>query len=69
MLINRSHCKSLALELAGRRPHKFSRVSAEYLDYVDGRVRQMMVQDIAALPSIGKTVYPPVRAGKEEVEE
>ena len=64
-LLCRSAVKKLALEVASARHHEFGRVSKEYLDWIEGRVRELVESSIRSLPSKGKTIYPPVRTGKE----
>lgn len=66
MLINISHCKQFALEASAGRAHKFTRVSREYLEDLDSRVRELIRKDLRGLPSVGKTIYPAVRAHKKE---
>lgn len=56
MVISPSKVKRLALELASKRHHKFSRVSGEFIRKVDAHVAVFMMQYISQLPSKGKTI-------------
>lgn len=56
MLINKTKVKQFALEVAATRPHTFTRVSAEFLDTIEARVRNMIETHVATLPSVGKTI-------------
>lgn len=67
--IKRSEVKKLALDLASRRHHVFTRVSAELFEYLNDLVRTEVLHAIDYAPSIGKTVYPPRRVAKEHTEE
>ena len=54
--INRAAVKKLALELAGKRAHKFTRVSKSFYDSASRHVALWAMQHIASLPSKGKTI-------------
>lgn len=54
--INRSAVKKLALELAAKRAHKFTRVSKSFYDAASRHVALWAMQHIASLPSKGKTI-------------
>lgn len=59
-VLNRSAVKQYALE-SQERYHKFTRVSKEFLDYLEGRVLEIIKNTIFHLPTKGKTIYPPLR--------
>jgi hypothetical protein len=66
-ILNKTAIKTIALGLADKRfKGKFTRVSKEYLDDLEARVRNMIEKDIFCLPSVGKTVYPSIRKIKDE---
>lgn len=67
--IKRSEIRKLALDLASRRHHVFTRVSAELFEYLNDLVRTEVLHAIDYAPSIGKTVYPLRRAAKKHTEE
>jgi len=54
--INRAAVKKLALELAAKRAHKFTRVSKSFYDAANRYVAIWALQHIASLPSKGKTI-------------
>jgi hypothetical protein len=54
--INKAGLKKLALELAGKRAHKFTRVSKSFYDAANRYVAIWALQHIASLPSKGKTI-------------
>ena len=56
MVVSPSKIRKLALELASKRHHKFSRVSREFIQKVDHHVAVWMLQYINQLPSKGKTI-------------
>lgn len=63
--INMKNCKSLALASAERRYKKFTRFrSKEWGEYLDGEVRRIIVSAVESAPTVGKTLYPPVRCAK-----
>lgn len=55
-LLCKSAVKKFLLEYAGRRHHKFTRVSQEALDYVEMKVREACRLRVDSLPSKGKTI-------------
>lgn len=57
-LINISHVKKYAIHAAGElRPYVgFKRVSQEFLDRIEGRLRRMVEQEVKAQPSRGITI-------------
>jgi len=57
-LINRSECKKFALRWAqeNRRGWKPERVSKQFLDDLDTKVRMTIQSAVARHPTIGKTV-------------
>lgn len=54
--INKSAVKKLALELAAKRHHKFTRVGAKFYDAANRQISLWAMQYIASLPSKGKTI-------------
>lgn len=56
--INRKHCKDFALKFAqeNRTGWMPERVSRQFLDDLDIKVRQLMASAIAHHPSVGKTI-------------
>ncbi len=55
--INAKSCRELALHLAAQhRAHGFNRVSKEFLERVDVRVRNLILSEVTAHPSKGKTL-------------
>lgn len=57
MLINKSSVKRFTLEVAIEyRNGRFTRVSKEFLDYAEGRLKEMIKLHVRSLPSVGKTV-------------
>lgn len=56
-LINKKHVKQYALEVSKScRSGKFTRVSEEFLIYIDARVREEINRYIKQLPSVGVTI-------------
>ena len=55
-LINKKHAKQYALDCASNRAHKFTRVSADFLIYVEAQVKEKIRQYVSTLPSKGKTI-------------
>ena len=55
-LINKSAVKKAALEIAGKRYHKFTRVSAGFLAQANGALKDYLDKKIAGYPSVGKTL-------------
>lgn len=56
MLINKKKVKEYALDCSQMRHHKFSRVSKEFLIYVDDIVKTKVRDYVNSLPSVGKTI-------------
>lgn len=57
MLINKAHVKKYALEVsATQRGGKFTRVSNEFLIYIESCVKDKVQSYIQHLPSVGKTI-------------
>ncbi len=50
---------------ATRAPGKFTRVSDEWKDYLVGVLRDRIDSGVHSHPSLGHTLYPPVRRHKE----
>jgi hypothetical protein len=56
-VINRDYCRRWALDYAAtRRHHNFKRVSEQWLDQLEARVKHWMADSIKRLPSRGKTI-------------
>lgn len=56
-LINKQNVKRLALELsAANRAGKFTRVSADFIERIEGRLKQLISAEVQRHPSIGKTL-------------
>jgi len=54
--IKKSLVKKLALELASKRAHKFTRVGKSFYDAANRNLAHWALQHIASLPSKGKTI-------------
>jgi hypothetical protein len=56
--INQKNCRDFTLEAAKthRPAHPFERVSGEFLEQLDREVRNIIIQKVKALPSVGQTV-------------
>ena len=57
-LLNKAATKKFILDKASKDRPKFTRVSAEFLDHLDMRVRMCVEQTLRQHPSRGTTVYP-----------
>jgi len=56
-LINRAACKKAVLEIAQqRRAGKFTRVSADVFDHLEGVLRSSIASLVHSHPSVGKTI-------------
>ena len=55
-LLNKKAVKQLALELAQKRHHEFTRVSPEFVNRIEATVRNIIESSIQSLPSLGKTI-------------
>lgn len=55
-LINRSQVRQLALDVASKRAHKFTRVGGAFLDRIEARLRTIVVQEVGMHPSKGQTL-------------
>jgi hypothetical protein len=56
MIINKSKFKKLALELAQKRAHKFTRVGNEVVEKANHQLTVWLLSYISSLPSKGKTI-------------
>ena len=56
MIINKSKFKKLALELAQKRAHKFTRVGNEVVEKANHQLSIWLLSYISSLPSKGKTI-------------
>ena len=56
--INQKNCRDFTLEAAKthRPAHPFERVSKEFLEQLDREVRNLIINKVKALPSMGKTI-------------
>lgn len=55
-VLNKKAVRRLALDLAKRRTHKFTRVSEEFIDRIDSSVKLLVLREIESLPSKGRTI-------------
>ena len=55
-IINRAAVKRLALDMARKRAHKFTRVSEEFLNTTEAQLRLNISRRIESHPSKGKTL-------------
>lgn len=55
-LINKKHVKSFALACGQQRAWKPTRVSKEFLEQTESRLRNMIANHIANHPSVGTTI-------------
>lgn len=62
--VNKSNCKECLLHAAEKRAKKFTRISAEMYEYLNAILRGHMQQIVAQHPTLGKTLYPPVRTAQ-----
>lgn len=57
IILNQARVKRLALDIARRqRTHKFTRVSQEFIQRIDASLKVLIVREINALPSKGRTI-------------
>ncbi|NLF98733.1 MAG: hypothetical protein GX565_01130 [Lentisphaerae bacterium] len=59
--INKTNVKARLLAQADRRAKKFGRVSGETYEWLNDVVRWLIDNLVASHPSVGKTIYPPIR--------
>ena len=57
-MINMKHCRDMALRIARDRRKGWSpnRVSKEYLDKLDAKVRAIIIKSVMSHRSVGKTI-------------
>lgn len=55
-LINKKAVKQYALTVAKGRAHKFTRVSSDFFNTMNAKVRNIIDQHIHSLPSVGCTI-------------
>lgn len=56
-LINVKHTKQCALDVSTEvRQGKFKRVSQDFLNRIDAKVRNLIVAEVKAHPSVGQTL-------------
>lgn len=65
--LNKTNVKAHLLAQAEKRAKKFGRVSAETYEWLNDELRRIMDRLVATHPTMGKTIYPPVRT--KEIEE
>jgi len=66
-ILHKAQTKRLILDTAAQlRSKKFERVSDEWFDYLDGKLQELIASGIRSHPSVGITLYPPIRRGKEQ---
>ena len=56
MLINKNAVKKFALECGSDRAHKFTRVSKDFYESINARVKNEIREAVKRLPSVGKTI-------------
>jgi len=56
MLINKAHIRIYALHLAKSSGRRFTRVSEDFFQRVNGRLRIMVANEVHRAPSIGVTL-------------
>lgn len=66
--INKTNCKVCMLHAVEKRAKKFNRISAETYEYLNDVLRGAMQKLVADHPTVGKTIYPPVREAKQTEE-
>ena len=64
-LLNHAQVKRYLLDRSQQRAHKFTRISAESLTWLESKMMTECDKLVMAQPSCGKTVYPPIRKGTE----
>lgn len=65
--INKSNVKAHVLAMADKRAKKFTRVSGETYEWLNGEVRRLVDNLVATHPTKGTTIYPPIRIKETEV--
>lgn len=66
LIVKPAMVKRLTLDWAKQTRHQpFRRVSDEMPVWLDGEVRRMIKLAVQHAPSMGKTIYPPVRQSKD----
>lgn len=56
IIINETRLRNFALSCAEQRAHRFERVSKEFIERMDARLKAMVADEIKRLPSKGKTI-------------
>jgi hypothetical protein len=67
MLINWAPCKARVLERGSQRAHKFTRVSKEWVPYLESIVMRAIDNGVHSHPSMGSTLYPPIRPTNNQI--
>lgn len=55
-ILNKTKFKQTALEIAGKRHHKFTRVSDQFVNRAEHMLTSWLLSHISQLPSKGKTI-------------
>ena len=55
-LISRKHVKALALEIAAKRAHRFTRIGGEFFVKCEANLKEFIRNHVGRLPSKGKTI-------------
>jgi len=55
-ILNKAKFKRTALEIAGKRHHKFTRVSDQFVNRAENMLTSWLLSHILQLPSKGKTI-------------
>lgn len=56
IVVNQKAIRRLALDLAQKRAHKFTRVSQDFVNRIDASVKMLVLREVEALPSKGRTI-------------
>jgi hypothetical protein len=68
-LINVAHTKKFLLSVSEQYRHsKFTRVSADTLSYLEGRMIQICEELVRTHPTVGTTIFPPYTKTKPDRE-
>lgn len=68
-LIHWPRTRRALLDLAEKtKAHKFTKVSSECQAYLEFKMKALLSDILERQPSVGKTIYPPVRMIKEDKE-
>ena len=56
MLLNKKQVRRFALDAAKERSHKFTRISKEFFDWAESKLRNEIREYVKRLPSVGVTI-------------